>query len=591
MQRSKIYRKFMFWRLKQKNHKFFILTLSIVVGIFSGLAAVILKNAIHYTTYFLFHGFSIEHINYLYFIYPIIGIFLTVFFVKYILKDSIGHGVSKILYAISRGRSKIKSHNNWSSMLASTLTIAFGGSVGSEAPIVLTGASIGSNLGRFFHVDYKILTLLVACGAGGGIAGIFKAPIAGLVFTLEVLMLDLTMASLVPLLISCVSATMVAYFLMGRGAALYNAVTDPFVLNNIPYYLLLGVISGFVSLYFTKVSMYVEAIFDKYNNSFKKIILGGILLSILILIFPSLYGEGYETLRCILSGNYSILFENSLFSSIQNNYWIVLLYALFILIFKVIAMSITNGSGGVGGVFAPTLFVGGITGFIVAHSFNILPFVNISETNFALVGMGGLMAGVMHAPLTGIFLIAEITGGYSLLLPLIITSTISYITIMMFEPYSIYTKRLAIRGELLTHDKDKVALSLLKVTQMIEKDFSTIDIDATLGDLVKVISTSKRNVFPVIDDNNNFYGVVFINDIRNIVFKKEIYDTTFIKDLMFMPATIVSPDEPMKDVVKKFNDTGNYNLPVIKDGKYIGFVSRAKVFSSYRKLIKDFSDE
>lgn len=580
----------MFWRLKQKNHKFFILILSFVVGILSGLSAVILKNTIHYTGYFLLHGFT-SNLNYFYLIYPIIGIFITVIFVKIILKSDIGHGVSKILLAISKSYSRISKHNNWSSMLASTLTIGFGGSVGSEAPIVLTGASIGSNLGRFFNVDYKTLTLLVGCGAGGAIAGIFKAPIAGLVFTLEVLMLDLTMASLLPLLISCVSATVVAYFLMGKGAALFIPVTDSFVLKNIPYYLLLGVIAGFVSLYFTKCSMYIESKIKKIKKSFIKVILGGIVLGLLIFIFPSLYGEGYGALRDVLSGNYTQLVEDSLFSSIQNNYWILIFYFLLIVLFKVVAMAVTTASGGVGGIFAPTLFVGGIAGFIVAHTFNVLPFIDISETNFALVGMGGLMAGVMHAPLTGIFLIAEITGGYALLLPLIITATISYLTIMLFEPYSIYTKQLAIRGELLTHDKDKVALSRLKVSRLIERNFSKININATLGDLVKVISKSQRNVFPVVDELNNFYGIVFINDIRNIVFNKEIYDTTFVKDLMFMPDINVSSNEPMQDVVKKFTDTNNFNLPVINDGKYIGFVSRAKVFSSYRKLIKDFSDE
>ncbi len=591
MENPKLLKKFIIWSIRHIKQRHFILILSFLIGILSGLAAVILKNILHYTTYFLTSGFDIENESYFLLLYPILGLLLTVVFVKLFVKDDIGHGVSKVLYSISKKNSIIKRHNNWSSILASALTISFGGSVGSEAPIVLTGASLGSNIGRLFHLNYKTITLLVGCGASGAIAGIFKAPIAGFVFTIEILMLDLTMTSLVPLLISAVTAAIVAYFLMGAGTIFPNANIDPFVLSNIPYYIILGVISGFVSLYVTKGSMYIESKIHKIENVYKRIAVGGIILGVLIFIFPPLYGEGYETLKVILSGDYSGLVNNSLFYSIKDNNYLLIIYLLLILFFKVIAMAVTNGAGGVGGVFAPTLFMGGVTGFVAARIINTTSLLNISESNFALVGMGGLMAGVMHAPLTGIFLIAEITGGYGLLIPLIITATISYLTIMLFEPHSIYTKRLAQRGELMTHDKDKAVLSLMKVDKLIETNFNTIKTDATLGELVKVISKSQRNVFPVVDDENNFHGLVFINDIRNIVFKTEMYDTTYVRDLMFMPDTYVTPDESMEDVAKKFSKTGKYNIPVLKDGKYIGFVSRAKVFSSYRNLLKDFSED
>lgn len=591
MNTRKILARFLIWRVKHIKQRQFLLILSLVVGLLSGLAAVLLKNAIHYTHYLLTHGFDKETGSYLFLIYPIIGIVITYLYVRFFVKDQIGHGVSRILYAISKNSSRIKRHNNYSSIIASTFTIGFGGSVGSEAPIVLTGASIGSNLGRVLRLNYKTITLLLGCGAAGAIAGIFKAPLAGLVFTLEVLMIDLTMASIVPLLISAVTAATVAFFLMGKGVIFSYKVVDPFVLDNIPYLILLGISTGFLSLFFTRGAMRIEKLFDQIKNPGARILIGGLTLSVLIFLFPPLYGEGYETIKALLANETSTLAHNSFFYFIQDNFWLFVLYLVGILAFKVVAMSATTGSGGVGGIFAPTLFMGGVAGFLFARLLNAFNFVQVSESNFALVGMGGLMAGVMHAPLTGIFLIAEITGGYELFVPLMIVATISYLTIMSFEPHSIYTKRLARRGELITHHKDRAVLTLMRMGDVVEKDLKRVGPDQTLGDLVKVVSKSCRNIFPVVDEDNMLVGIVLLDDIRNIMFNQEMYDTTYVRDLMILPPSYVSSDETMDCVMKKFEDTGAWNLPVIDEGKYVGFVSKSKIFNAYRKLLVQFSDE
>lgn len=591
MNTRKILARFLIWRVKHIKQQHFILILSLVVGLLSGLAAVLLKNAIHYTHYLLTHGFAKDSESYWYLVYPIIGILITYLYVRYFVKDHIGHGVSRILYAISKRNSRIKSHNNYSSMIASTFTIGFGGSVGSEAPIVLTGASIGSTLGRLLRMNYKTITLLVGCGAAGAIAGIFKAPLAGLVFTLEVLMIDLTMASIVPLLISAVTSASVAFFLMGKGVIFSYKIVDPFVLDNIPYLILLGVVTGFLSLLFTRGAMRIEKQFERIQHPGARILTGGVILSVLIFLFPPLYGEGYETIRALLSNQSGTLAHSTLFYFVQDNFWFFALYLLLILGFKVIAMAATTGSGGVGGIFAPTLFMGGVAGFLFARLINSFSFIQVSESNFALVGMGGLMAGVMHAPLTGIFLIAEITGGYGLFVPLMIVATISYLTIMPFEPHSIYTKRLARRGELITHHKDRAVLTLMRMGDVVEKDLKKVGPDQTLGDLVKVVSKSCRNIFPVVDEENMLVGIVLLDNIRDIMFNQEMYADTYVHELMIMPPSYVSSDENMDCVMKKFEETGAWNLPVIDDGKYVGFVSKSKIFNTYRTLLVQFSDE
>ncbi|WP_439183729.1 chloride channel protein [Carboxylicivirga taeanensis] len=588
---NRIIGKILIWRVKHISQKHFILLLSLLVGVFSGLAAVTLKNTVHYTHHFLTENFSLENGNYLYLAYPMVGILITILIIKYFVKDNLGHGVSKILYAISKKGGNIKSHNNYSSIVTSTFTIGFGGSVGAEAPIVLTGASIGSSLGRLFRMNNKTLILLMGCGAAGAIAGIFKAPIAGLVFTLEVLMLDLTMASLVPLLISAITASTIAYFFLGKGAEFAFTLEAPFVLNNIPYYLLLGIIAGFISLYFTRGIMSTEKQFGKMKNPFSKWIVGGLSLSLLIFLFPPLYGEGYNTIIALLNGNSQAVMGESFFYAWHDNTWALIAFLVLLIIFKVFATAATTGSGGIGGIFAPTLFMGGVTGYLFARLINTLGISNLPASHFTLVGMAGLMAGVMHAPLTAIFLIAEITNGYGLFIPLMITSTIAYLTIMYFEPHSLYTKHLAQKGELITHHKDKAVLTLMRLEKVLETDFKCIYPEMTLGELVKVISTSRRNIFPVIDHQDKLRGIVLLDDIREIMFNNELYSETTVEELMSIPPAMIEIDENMDRVMRKFEDTSAWNLPVVKGGKYLGFVSKSKIFSVYRRVLIHYSDD
>lgn len=589
---TKFYQQIHSWRLRYISPRNFILILSLIAGILGGMAAVLLKNAVHLSHLLVMNVISKQSFNLLYLVLPFIGIFLTYLYVKYIVKDNIGHGISRILQSISKSNSIIKAHNMYTSLIASTLTVSFGGSVGLEAPIVLTGSAIGSNLGRYLRLDYKTITLLVGCGAAGAIAGIFKAPIAAVIFALEVLMLDLTMASLIPLLISSASGAILAYFFMGNGVLFSFAVADhPFSLTNLPFYALLGFLCGIVSIYFTKANQSIEKQFNRMPKGFIRVIAGGTIASLLIFLFPPLFGEGYETLTNLLNGNGMKVLDGSIFASMGNNYFLLLVFLILILIFKVVAMSATTSGGGVGGVFAPSLFMGGVTGFFLSKVVNFFISDRLPENNFALAGMAGVMAAVMHAPLTAIFLIAEITGGYQFFVPLMITSIVAYLTIIPFEPHSIYTKRLAETGELITHHKDKAVLSRLSIENLIEKNFISTGPDATLGEFVKLVAKSQRNVFPVIDPENNFLGVIFINDIRHIIFEHDQYDSVYIRNLMFMPDTLVEQNATMEDVAQKFAETSHYNLPVLKNGKYIGFVSRANVFSAYRKLVKDFSND
>lgn len=592
MQGSKFYQRIHSWRLKHISPRNFILILSLIAGSLGGLAGIVLKNAVHFIHSLLINATSLHRFNLLYLILPFIGILISYLYVKYIVKDNIGHGISRILQSISKSNSIIKAHNMYTSLVASTITVSFGGSVGLEAPIVLTGSAIGSNLGRYLRLDYKTITLLVGCGAAGAIAGIFKAPIAAVIFALEVLMLDLTMASLIPLLISSASGAILAFFFMGNGVLFsFEVSAHPFTLGNLPFYALLGILCGMVSVYFTKASQSIEKQFQRMNNSFLRMITGGLITSLLVFLFPPLFGEGYETLNNLLNGNGMKILEGSILSSMGNNYLLLLVFLILVLLFKVVAMSATTSGGGVGGVFAPSLFMGGISGFFLSKIVNYFWDGRLPENNFALAGMAGVMAAVMHAPLTAIFLIAEITGGYQFFVPLMITSVVAYLTIIPFEPHSIYTKRLAESGELVTHDKDKAVLSRLSIEKLIEKNFLTTGPDVTLGEFVKVVAQSQRNVFPVTDTENNFLGVVFINDIRHIIFEHSQYESVYIRNLMYMPDTLVEQNATMEDVAQKFAETSHYNLPVLNNGKYIGFVSRANVFSAYRKLVKDFSND
>lgn len=585
------FNRFLQWREKHIPQKQFVYILSFIIGIISSLAAVLLKNAVHYTHRFLTQDLSVENINLLYLAYPLIGITLTVLFVRNFVKDNIGHGITRILYSISKQNSLLKKHHSYTSLIASTLTVGFGGSVGLEAPIVLTGSSIGSNLGRIFKFNYKTMTILIGCGAAGAIAGIFKAPVAAVIFGLEVLMLDLTMWSLIPLLISAVTGATVSYLFLGKDVIFTFAMEDPFLIKNIPLYMVLGIFTGLLSVYFTRGTMRIEVLFDKIASPVKKIVIGGISLGILILLLPPLYGEGYNALNSLLNGDANELTNRSIFYRFQDNFWIISVFLCFILFFKVIAMAVTTGSGGVGGIFAPSLFMGGVAGFFVSRILNLFDFIHVSERNFALAGMAGVMAGVMHAPLTAIFLIAEITGGYALFIPLIITATISYITIKYFEPHSIYAKRLAKRGELITHHKDKAILTLLEMKKVLETDFISVSPESTLKELIKSIAKSKRNMFPVVNKDGMLVGIVLLDNIRHIMFNTDMYDITFVRDVMVLPPTFVSPNESMEEVMKKFEENNVWNLPVISNGLYIGFLSKSKIFSFYRKWLLDISEE
>ncbi|MDX9725182.1 MAG: chloride channel protein [Bacteroidales bacterium] len=565
--------------------------LSFAVGLLSALAAAILKNTIHYTNKILTEGITPESGNYFYLAYPFIGMLVTLLFVKYLVKDNIGHGVSRVLYSISRKKSRIRSHNTWSSIVATTLTIGFGGSVGAEAPIVLTGSSIGSVVGNYFRLNYRNVTLLIGCGAAGAIAGIFKAPIAGIVFTLEVLLLDLTLSSIVPLLISAVTAATVAYFLIGDGVLLSFNITESFYISNVPWYVILGVVSGFVSVFFSKMTLFLEGKYEKIKNVFVRLAAGGAVLGILIYFFPAFYGEGYETIMSLLQDDSAGVFAESPLSIMSDNYLVFLLFFLGLVFLKVVASSSTNGAGGVGGIFAPTLFIGGVTGFVVAFILTRFAGIEIPDNRFVLVGMAGTMAGVMHAPLTAIFLIAEITGGYALLIPLIITSTIAYITTRAFERHSIYHVQLAERGDLITHDKDKAVLTMMNWKKEIERDLLKIRKKDTLGDLVKAISVSKRNIFPVVDEYNILQGVVLLDDVREIMFKSELYDNVTVRDIMIIPPSYLDVSESIETVMSTFEKTGAWNLPVLDKGIYVGFLSKSRIYATYRELLVQFSEE
>jgi CIC family chloride channel protein len=590
MKKLKIYRRFLIWRFKRIGQKQLILILSALIGLGAGLAAVIIKNLVHVIKLIFTQQSAQPIYHYLYFVLPIVGILLTILFIRYINKRPVGHGIPSVLYAISKNNGVIRRHNLYSSIITSALTVGFGGSVGLEGPTVATGAAIGSNMGRFFRMNYTQVILLLGCASAGAMSAIFKAPIAAIVFALEVIMLDLTLMSLIPLLISSLTAALTSYLFMGQNVLYSFQIQEAFVMGDIPYYILVGILAGFMSVYFTRMYIFITGIFEKIKGAYSKLIIGGIVLGLLILLIPSLYGEGYEPINNCLNGNYGYLFENSLYGKYADSLVATLVVLFFVLMFKVIATSVTFGAGGIGGIFAPSLFIGSNLGLFFAKMMNLFG-MDLSESNFALVGMTGLIAGVIHAPLTAIFLIAEITGGYELFFPLMIVSTISFATTRFFISNSVYTVQLAKRGELLTHDKDRNVLILMKVDRLIEKDFLTVNPDATLGDLVKVVKRSTRNIFPVVDDANTFYGIVKMDDIRHIMFNAEIYDTTFVRDLMFMPRFTIQRDELMEEVAKKFQVSGRYNIVVLDEGKYLGFVSRATVFSAYREKLKQISRE
>ncbi|MBD5233088.1 MAG: chloride channel protein [Bacteroidales bacterium] len=582
---------FLLWREKHIKEKNFVLFLALLVGICSGLAAIVLKLFIHYISTVLTAGVNLESGNYLYILLPAIGVILTALYVRYIVRDDISHGVTRVLYAISQNKSRLKKHNMYTSVIASSVTIGFGGSVGAEGPIVYTGAAIGSNLGQVFRMSPRILMILVGCGAAGGIAGIFKAPIAGMLFTLEVLMLDLTTMSVMPLLISSITSTTLAYVYTGYEFEFFFAQTEGFYTSRIPYVIGLGIVGGFVSLYFTRAMNMMENFFGRFKNRWLKTLVGCSILSCLVFIFPPLYGEGYGSIVSLLAGDTSAIVNGSIFYSDRDSVWFLCLFIGLVIATKAFATSATNGAGGVGGTFAPSLYVGCLTGFLYAFIINNLGWCELSTKNFALIGMAGVMSGVMHAPLMAIFLTAELTGGYDLFLPLLIVSTISYGTIKIFEPYSIYTMRLAKRGELLTHHKDKAVLTLLKINNVIETDFLPVSPEMTLKDMVDTIAKSKRNLFPVLDESGRLLGVVLLDEIRNIMFRPDLYRRMRVNTFMSVPPAKIEIGQSMDTVMKTFDTTGAWNLPVVEDGRYVGFVSKSKIFNSYRRVLRHYCDD
>ncbi|MFO7617464.1 MAG: chloride channel protein [Bacteroidales bacterium] len=565
--------------------------LAIVVGFVSAVAAVLLKNAVHQTHLLLIRGFSETEANWMFLLYPLLGLTITVLFVGFLVRDEISHGISKILHAISRRGSRLRSHNLYSSMVASTLTVGFGGSVGLEAPIVLTGSSFGSWIGQYFHLNYKTITLLVGCGATGAVAGIFKAPLAGVGFALEVLMLDLTMASLIPLMISAVTATTVAYFLMGSDVLFTYSLRDIFTVDHLPLFLVLGIFTGIISVYFSFGLRKIEGRMERIASAWKRLAIGGISLALMIYFFPPLYGEGYDILRQLLHSDPEVVLANSLWFSKMANPWIFIGVLGTVILLKVVATAVTTGAGGVGGVFAPSLFLGGLSGFFLARVLNTIGVFEVSETHFTLVGMAGVMSGVMRAPLTAMFLIAEITGGYVLIIPLMLTVAISYLTAQVAEPHSVYASRLASRGELITHNKDKATLTRMNIRSLIEHDFIPVRPEMTLGELVKIVAQSTRNIFPVLDDDDRFLGLIIMERLRPVMFETELYRNTYCRDLMYMPEYLIDIHDTVEVVAQKIQASGKYNLVVLDEGKYLGCVSRARVFSRYRELMKEMSED
>lgn len=571
------------------GHRFLYLVAAFV-GLAVGIAAVIIKNLVHFIEEALSHAIEGDYQKILIIVLPITGITLAVVFIKYINRKPVRHGIPGVLFAISRNNAIIRAHNMYSSIVSSVLTVGFGGSVGLEGPMIATGGALGSNMGRLFNLSYKEVTLLISCACAGVLSAVFKAPIAGIVFAIEVIMLDLTMWAMIPLLIASATAALTSYLFLGQNVLYTFQIVERFQMDQIHLYLLLGVIAGFVSVYFAKVYNYISEFFEKIDGTWKRLLIAGGILSVIIFLLPPLYGEGYEIVNSSLRGDVSQLFNGTIYESWQNNIFLIVLAFVLIILLKAVATTLTFAAGGIGGIFAPSLFMGANLGLLVGIVLNQLG-ADVSITNMALVGMAGVMAGVIHAPLTSIFMIAEISGGYELFMPLMLVSTISYATTKLFVSNSVYTIQLAKRGDLMTHHKDRNILLLMNVSDLIEKNFKTVHPDDTLGDLVKVITKSHRNIFPVVKEDKTFVGIVKLDDIRHIMFNQEIYDKTHVRDLMFMPEYTVSIDEQMEEVAGKFSRSGRYNIAVVDDGKYIGFLSRAKVFSSYREMLKHFSDD
>ncbi len=593
MRKASLLGRFTAWRVKKKmSSRSLLLILSALVGIAAGFTALTLKSVVLFLRQLFTNDVQFGLKNYLYLIYPVIGIILTVFMTRYLFNPNIRHSITSILYSISKKNSVLHKHKIFTSWIGGILTAGFGGSVGLESPIISAGATLGSNLGRTMHMNYKAVTLLLACGASGAIAAIFNTPIAAIVFALEVLLLDLTRFSLIPLLVASSCGALTTKILFDEEILFGFRIIDEFYSQDIPFFIIFGAFSGFVSYYFTRIYTFTESRFSKMSKSRHRILYGGIIMGTLLFFFPPLFGEGFFTIKAMLAGDVSAVLGNTLFSSMQDSSWFVLLFFVFLALLKVVATSVTISAGGIGGIFAPSLFTGAISGYLFASSFNLLGFeMQLSVINFSLVGMASVLAGVLHAPLTGIFLIAEITSGYELMVPLMIAATMSFICAKYFEPNSIFTKQLANKGQLITHHKDKAVLTFMRLKSVIETDLLSIRVDGTLRDLVKIVAKSHRNLYPVLDANHVLVGIVLLDDIREIMFNEKMYDSTNISNLMQLPPELITMEDTMDEVMAKFNDSNAWNLPVIDNGKYVGFVSKSKMFSVYRKLLVEISDD
>ena len=584
--------KFLVWRLKHISDNNFILIVAGIIGLIAGIAAVTLKTTVHFIQEILRHNLDFTGGNFLYLGYPIIGIFLTVLISKYLFKESPGHGITQILYAISKNSSIIRRTRMYSRMITSALTVGFGGSVGLEGPIVVTGSAIGSNLARLVHLNYKRRTLLIGCGSAGAVSAIFNSPIAGVIFAVEVILTEVTISKFIPILIASVAGQLVTIILLGEDILFSFRLVDGFSAKDTPYYFGLGIVCGLASLYFTRMMFRIESAIQNIRDSFRRVMVGGLALALILLVFPPIYGEGYDTIKQLLSHNELMLFEGVFPDPFADNQYFLIIFLFLVVLIKPIASALTIGAGGSGGIFAPSLFMGGVTGFLIASTYNMLiPGAHVSLSNFTLVGMCGVMSGVLHAPLTAIFLIAEITGGYILFVPLMLVSALAFTTMSYFEQHSFYTKQLIEKGDLIPYDKDQIVLSLIDMKKIIETDLLAIHPEKKLGDLVSLVRKSKRNIFPVLDEENVLHGIVTLDDIRDIMFDPEKRDTITVQAIMQKPPTSVSSNEKMQSVMNKFQLTQAWNLPVIDDGKYVGFVSKSRIFNVYRNKLRRQNQE
>ncbi|MFP4469622.1 MAG: chloride channel protein [Bacteroidales bacterium] len=591
MKQRSVIGRFLVWRVKKIPDNYFVIMMSIIIGLAAGFSSFLLKSFVFYIKNELTGFFNISSQNVLYVLYPMIGIAAAVVLIRYVIRDHTNHGIPRILYVISRLGGKMRRHKYFSAMLGSSFTAGFGGSIGLESPIITAGSSIGSGIGQVLRLNYKNTTLLIGCGAAGAMASIFTTPVAAVIFALEVLMLDLTTSSIIPLLIASVTGAITTKLLLADEILIHFAVTHPFEVRDVHFYILLGILSGMVSLYFNWMHNYIRMKFKKIKTFYNKLLIGGLALGMLIFLLPPLYGEGYAAIKLIMTDQSAHLLDNTALYNYREIPWVFIGFIIMLILLKIVATTLTTEAGGVGGIFAPAAVMGGFTGFALARLFNQFGFIrHLHEGNFTLVGMAGVLGGVLHAPLTAIFLIAEMTNGYELIVPLMLTTAISFITIKIFSPHSIFSRQLAETGGLITHDKDKTVLTLLNVKRVIDTDLLTISPESTLGDLTKLISKSKRNIFPVVENDGTYIGLVDMDDVREDMFRPDRYNES-IAGYMMQAKEHVSTSEPMERVMEKFRKTGYYNLPVIDHGKYVGFVSRANIFNAYRKVLKDVSME